>query len=544
MSLVLGVDVGSQSIKAVLVDEGGDVVATGSAALTMIAPSTTAGRNRTRTPIAPHCATPSARRPQASTRRGSWRWALAVRSTASSRATPTVSRCARRSSGWTSGPPSSAIGWSPRSGTELLAERTGLVADASHSAPKMMWIRDHEPQVWQRAATLAPVGSYLLHHLTGSHAQDAANASSTMVYDVSPRRFRRAVCARQPSLDPAMFAPVRPSTEVVGTLLPDVASEFGLPAELRGGRRHRRRTRRVGRGGRDRGRCRRRRHRNRRTGDDRIRGARARPARSRRDARPCGARLVADRESRIRQRRQHALARRAARCSAGRGLPAGAGGATGQRRRAVPARTVGVDGTAVERPDAWRLARPRDEPHAGARRAGGARRLRICVARHRRTTRRARPRSRRDTDRRRRRARRPVGDDQGQRARQASAPGADRGGHRRRRRDGRRGGHRVLRGLHRGIGCRPARSGRHRPRPARQPRPTRTPTGAISPRSTPSNPRWRSRRDHRSRPRGPSRDPARTTGTPTCPTSTSASARRCWTSASPTASARFVDRGR
>ena len=35
MSLVLGVDVGSQSIKVVLVDEGGDVVATGSAALTM-----------------------------------------------------------------------------------------------------------------------------------------------------------------------------------------------------------------------------------------------------------------------------------------------------------------------------------------------------------------------------------------------------------------------------------------------------------------------------------------------------------------------------
>ena len=102
---------------------------------------------------------------------------------------PTVSRCARRSSGWTSGPPSSAIDWSPRSGEELLAERTGLVADASHSAPKMMWIRDHEPPVWQRAATLAPVGSYLLHHLTGSHAQDAANASSTMVYDVTRGDF-------------------------------------------------------------------------------------------------------------------------------------------------------------------------------------------------------------------------------------------------------------------------------------------------------------------------------------------------------------------
>ena len=50
-------------------------------------------------------------------------------------------------------------------GPEQLAERTGLVADASHSAPKMMWIRENEPQVWQRAAMFAPVGAYVLHHL-------------------------------------------------------------------------------------------------------------------------------------------------------------------------------------------------------------------------------------------------------------------------------------------------------------------------------------------------------------------------------------------
>jgi xylulokinase len=114
-------------------------------------------------------------------------------------------------------------------GQEVLAERTGLVPDASHSAPKMMWIRDHEPTVWHRAATLAPVGSYVLHHLTGSHAQDAANASSTMVYDVTHGDFDESLCAAA-ELDSSMFAPVRPSTDVIGTLRPDIASEFGLPA--------------------------------------------------------------------------------------------------------------------------------------------------------------------------------------------------------------------------------------------------------------------------------------------------------------------------
>jgi xylulokinase len=112
-------------------------------------------------------------------------------------------------------------------GSEQLAERTGLVADASHSAPKMMWIREIEPQVWQRAAMLAPVGAYLLHHLTGSHAQDAANASSTMVYDVTKGDFDPELCEAA-GLDPARLPQVRPSTDVIGTLRPDVAADLGL----------------------------------------------------------------------------------------------------------------------------------------------------------------------------------------------------------------------------------------------------------------------------------------------------------------------------
>ncbi|MFY9921574.1 MAG: FGGY family carbohydrate kinase, partial [Mycobacterium sp.] len=114
-------------------------------------------------------------------------------------------------------------------GSERLAELTGLVADASHSATKMMWIRENEPKVWQQSAMLAPVGSYVLHHLSGSHAQDAANASSTMVYDVARGDFDTELCEAA-GLDPAMLPTVRPSTDVVGTLRPDVAADLGLPA--------------------------------------------------------------------------------------------------------------------------------------------------------------------------------------------------------------------------------------------------------------------------------------------------------------------------
>ena len=228
MSLVLGVDVGSQSIKAVIVDEDGDVVSSGSASLTMVHehdgwadqdPETygTALRDAVR------AATEGVQVDDVV--------AMGLGSQVDG-----VVACAADGT-----PLRSAIIWLDKRatdecdrlvaavGSERLAELTGLVADASHCAPKMMWIRGNEPQVWQRTAVLAPVGSYVLHHLTGSWAQDAANASSTMVYDVAKGDFDSELCEAA-GLDPAMLPPVRPSTDVVGALRPDVAADLGLPA--------------------------------------------------------------------------------------------------------------------------------------------------------------------------------------------------------------------------------------------------------------------------------------------------------------------------
>ena len=245
MSLVLGVDVGSQSIKVVLVDEGGDVVATGSAALSMTHQHDGWAEQDPQT----YC----------TALRDAVRAATAgiepTRIVAMGLGSQVDGVVACDADGKPLRP---AIIWLDKRATEqcdrlvaavgedTLAERTGLVADASHSAPKMMWIRDHEPPVWQRTATLAPVGSYLLHHLTGSHAQDAANASSTMVYDVTRGDFDESLCTAA-QLDPSMFAPVRPSTEVVGTLLPRRGLGVRSTGKLCGRRRHGRRTRRVGR---------------------------------------------------------------------------------------------------------------------------------------------------------------------------------------------------------------------------------------------------------------------------------------------------------
>jgi xylulokinase len=228
VSLVLGVDVGSQSIKAVIVDERGDVVSAGSAPLTMV------HEHDGWADQDPHAYRTALRDAVRAATEG----AQSDRVVAIGLGSQVDGVIACEADGTPLRP---AIIWLDKRatkqcdqlvdvvGSERLAERTGLVADASHSAPKMMWIRENEPEVWRRAAVLAPVGSYVLHHLSGSYAQDAANASSTMVYDVTAGDFDDQLCEAA-GVDPAMLPPVRPSTDVVGTLLPEAAAELGLPA--------------------------------------------------------------------------------------------------------------------------------------------------------------------------------------------------------------------------------------------------------------------------------------------------------------------------
>ena len=275
MSLVLGVDVGSQSIKAVLVDEAGDVVASGSAALTMVHehdgwadqdPHTYCTALRDAVRAATDRRAGGSSRGDGPGQPGRRRRRVRCRRCAAAPGDHLAGQTGHRTMR-SAGLPR----WAPN----VLAERTGLVADASHSAPKMMWIREHEPRVWQRAACWRR-SDRMCCTTSPARTRRTPRTRRPRWCTTSPAAISTQSCVQAAGLDPAMLPPVRPSTEVVGTLRPDVAAELGLPRALRGGRRHRRRTRRVGRGGCDRARRRRRRHRHRRTGDDRRLDARPR----------------------------------------------------------------------------------------------------------------------------------------------------------------------------------------------------------------------------------------------------------------------------
>ena len=79
-------------------------------------------------------------------------------------------------------------------GRERLLELTGNRALTGFTAPKLLWVRRHEPEVWQRAAHILLPKDYVRLRLTGERVIDAAEASGTLLFDVAGRRWSEEVC--------------------------------------------------------------------------------------------------------------------------------------------------------------------------------------------------------------------------------------------------------------------------------------------------------------------------------------------------------------
>jgi xylulokinase len=74
-------------------------------------------------------------------------------------------------------------------GLERLAALTGNRALTSFTAPKLLWLRHNEPDVYARIAKIALPKDYVRLRLCGEHATDVADASGTLLLDVAERRW-------------------------------------------------------------------------------------------------------------------------------------------------------------------------------------------------------------------------------------------------------------------------------------------------------------------------------------------------------------------
>jgi xylulokinase len=102
-----------------------------------------------------------------------------------------------------------------RIGLARLIELTGNRAFAGFTAPKLLWLRRHEPDVYARIAYVLLPKDYVRLRLTGERAIDVADASGTLLFDVGRRRWSDEVLAAL-DLDPSWLPRVLESPEVSG----------------------------------------------------------------------------------------------------------------------------------------------------------------------------------------------------------------------------------------------------------------------------------------------------------------------------------------
>jgi xylulokinase len=102
-----------------------------------------------------------------------------------------------------------------RVGLSRLIQLTGNRALTGFTAPKLLWLRRHEPTTYARVANVLLPKDYVRLRLTGEHAIDVADASGTLLFDVAERRWSQEMLEAL-ELDPAWLPRALESPEVSG----------------------------------------------------------------------------------------------------------------------------------------------------------------------------------------------------------------------------------------------------------------------------------------------------------------------------------------
>ena len=117
-------------------------------------------------------------------------------------------------------------------GRKTLSRYTGNIAFAGFTAPKLLWMRKHEPELYARIARILLPKDYLVWQMTGAFATDYSDASGMLLLDVEHKRWSKEMCELC-GVKEEWLATLHESWEQVGTLRPDVAAALGLPADVK-----------------------------------------------------------------------------------------------------------------------------------------------------------------------------------------------------------------------------------------------------------------------------------------------------------------------
>lgn len=117
-------------------------------------------------------------------------------------------------------------------GKEKLSEYTANIAFAGFTAPKILWMKENEPENFAKIAKIMLPKDYVNYKLSGTFCSDYSDASGMLLMDVKNKCWSKEmmdICGVSESQLPTLYE----SYEVVGTLKPEIASQIGLRPDVK-----------------------------------------------------------------------------------------------------------------------------------------------------------------------------------------------------------------------------------------------------------------------------------------------------------------------
>lgn len=112
-------------------------------------------------------------------------------------------------------------------GAARIIELVANPAVTGFTLPKLLWLREHEPELWSKVRSVLLPKDYIRLMLSGEKAGDVTDSSGTLLFDVANRRWSREMLSSL-GIDPGILPRVFESTEVTGTVSASGAEATGL----------------------------------------------------------------------------------------------------------------------------------------------------------------------------------------------------------------------------------------------------------------------------------------------------------------------------
>ncbi|MDE6751101.1 MAG: xylulokinase [Lachnospiraceae bacterium] len=117
-------------------------------------------------------------------------------------------------------------------GKEKLSEYTANISFTGFTAPKILWVKNKEPENFAKIQKIMLPKDYIAYKLTGVHCTDVSDASGMLLFDVKNRCWSKEMCEIC-GVKESQLAGIYESYETVGCVLPEIAAELGIPTNVK-----------------------------------------------------------------------------------------------------------------------------------------------------------------------------------------------------------------------------------------------------------------------------------------------------------------------